>query len=234
MKVKCSYTRPLIEDKTFEGWDDIRIPFLAAMKRRGYQPEAFISYSLDVGVTQNDKKVSKVEFFKALDHFNKEVLEPKSNRYFFIDSPVEVVIEGAPSQAIELDLHPDNKKGGRKFKAKDKFYLAKLDVDNLKEGKLYRLMDCLNFVKKKGKLVFDSLEYEKYKEKGAGIIHWLPSNKDVLHVSVRLPDNTIRKGLGENAMLKLKKGDIVQLERFAFARLDKKEDSKLEFWFTHN
>ena len=121
------------------------------MKRRGYVPEAFISYALDVGVTQNDKKVSKLEFFKQLDHFNKEALEPKSYRYFFIENPKEVVIEGAPAQEVELDLHPENKKGGRKFKTNDKFFLAEADLKQLKDGKLYRLMDCINFTKKKDK-----------------------------------------------------------------------------------
>jgi len=84
MQVSCSKTRPLIEDGTYSGWDDIRLPFLDALRRRGYQPEAFIKYSLDVGVSLNDKKVSKKEFFKIIDAFNRDVIEPIANRYFFV------------------------------------------------------------------------------------------------------------------------------------------------------
>ncbi len=234
MMVKCSKIRPMIENKEYTGWDDIRLPFLAALRKRGYQPEAFINYAVDVGVTQNDKTVSKVDFFKALDHFNREILEPKSHRHFFIEDPVEVEIEKAPKQDVELDLHPDNKKGGRKFKTNSKFYLAKRDLEQIKEGKLYRLMDCLNFVKKKNKFIFDSKDYGKYKEKGEGIIHWLPKDEKVVHVDVRLPDNKIKKGIGESGMSKLKEGDIIQMERFAFVRLEKKDKTRLEFWFSHN
>ncbi|MBN2112480.1 glutamate--tRNA ligase [Candidatus Woesearchaeota archaeon] len=234
LMVKCSKTKPLIEKGDYTGWDDIRLPFLAALSKRGYQPDAFINYALGVGVTQNDKTVSKQDFFKSLDHFNRAVIEPNAYRYFFVESPAEIKIEKAPEQEIELDLHPENKKGGRKFKTNDKFYIDKSDLKQLKEGKLYRLMDCLNFVKKKGKFVFDSTDYEKFKKKGDRIIHWLPVSKDLVHVAVRMDDNFIKKGLGESSMSKLKKGDIVQLERFAFARLESKDDSRLEFWFTHH
>ncbi len=234
MKVKCSIIKPLVEKGEYSGWDDIRLPFLDAMKRRGYQPDAFINYALDIGVTQNDKSVSKKDYFKALDHFNNEAIDSTANRYFFIQDPVEIEIENAPERDIELDLHPDNKKGGRKFKTSSKFYVSKKDSKEFKDGKLYRLMDCLNFTRKKGKFVFDSAEYEKYKKQGDGIIHWLPVSKDIVHVSVRLPDNKVIKGLGEAGMAKLKQREIIQMERFAFTKLDKKDKSKLEFWFTHS
>lgn len=233
MEVSCSKARTSIEQGKFDGWDDIRLPFLSALRRRGYQPEAFINYALDVGVTQNDKTVSKDDFYKSLNHFNREAIEPKAHRYFFIQDPVEIEIENAPEQDIELDLHPDNKKGGRKFRTSSRFYIAKADLKDIKEGRLCRLMDCLNFVKKKGKLVFDSIEYEKYKKKGEKIIHWLPLDKNLVHVSVLLPDSKTIKGLGEAGMAKLKEGDIIQMERFAFARLDKKDKPRMEFWFTH-
>ena len=80
--------------------------------------------------------------------------------------------------------------------------------------------------------VFDSLEYEKYKDKGTRIVHWLPT-KDVLEVEVLMPDASVVKGFGEKNLEKVKAGDTIQLERFGFCRLDKKEKNKLVFWFTH-
>ncbi|MBD3313020.1 glutamate--tRNA ligase [Candidatus Woesearchaeota archaeon] len=235
LEVSCSKTRARIDKGEFDNWDDIRLPFLMAMKRRGFQPGAFIRYSLSVGVSLSDKKVSNDEFFKALYAFNKDMIDPVSNRYFFVDQPVEVVIEGAPEQDIELDLHPDNKKGGRIFNADDRFFLAKSDLDSIKEGELVRLMDCFNIRKKEEKLLFDSLDYEKYKGNGKKIIHWLPAGKrdDLFEVEVIMPDNSRVTGLGEEAMKKLKTGDIVQLERFGFCRLDEEQGNRLIFWFAH-
>ena len=232
LKVSCSKTRPLIEKGLYKGWDDIRLPFLGALKRRGYQPDAFIKYAVDVGVSQTDKLVSGEEFFKALNAFNKEIIDPKAHRYFFIEEPKEIIIENAPEQDIELDLHPDNKKGGRKFKTNDNFYIYGEDYKKLKDNKLYRLMDCLNFKKQKGKFVFDSLEYEKYKEKGEHIIHWLPKEK-LVKAEVLMPDAKLKKGFAEKGILKLKVDDIIQFERLGFCRLDKKEKDKLIFWFAH-
>ncbi len=233
MPVSCSKTRPLIENKTYTGWDDIRLPFLAALKRRGYQPEALIKYAIDVGISLNDKSVTKEEFFKSINAFNKDIIDKKSYRYFFIWGPKEITIENSPQQNIELDLHPDNKKGGRIFKTSNKFYITEDDFNSFRENKVYRLMDCLNLVKEENKLIFHSLEYKKYKDQGEKIIHWLPKGTSLIKVEVLMPDNKLVKGLGEKTLKELKAGDIVQLERFGFCRLDKKESNKLTFWFAH-
>lgn len=234
MEVSCSKTRPLIEAGTYTGWDDIRLPFLLALRRRGFQAGAFLRYAEEVGVTLNDKTVSREEFFAAINAFNREMVEPAAHRYFFVEDPVEVTIEGAPLQEeVELDLHPTNKKGGRWFQTQDRFYLAASDVEALKDGELYRLMDCLNFRKVGKRFVFDSLEHGKYKEKGARIMHWLPVQKDLVPVEVLLDDNSLRKGLGEPGMNNIEAGDVVQLERFGFCRLDDDSLGKKVFWWTH-
>ena len=94
-------------------------------------------------------------------------------------------------------------------------------------------MDCLNFSRTSKGFVFDSKEYEKYKQSGEKIMHWLPVSKDLIKVEVLMPDHEVIKGLGEPDMKKLKEGDVIQAERFGFIRLDKKEKTKLKFWFTH-
>ena len=234
LPMSCSKVKVLIEEGKYSGWDDIRLPFLRALKRRGYQPEAFIKYSLDAGITQNDKTVSGDEFYKQLNFFNKEVIEAKANRYFFVPNPKGIVIKGAEEKEVVLDLHPDYpKRGHRKFMVGKQFYLAADDLKRLKEGKLYRLMDCLNFTKTDKGFEFDSEDYETYKLKGEMIMHWLPVKYDLVNIEVRMPNNKIVKGYGEHGLNNLKQGAIVQLERFGFARLDKKEKNKLIFWFCH-
>lgn len=232
MKVSCSKTRPLIEDGTYEGWDDIRVPFLKSLKRRGYQPEAFIKFAKEIGLTQNDKTMHQDEFFKTLNAFNREVIDSTSNRYFFIENAIEIVIQNAPKQNIELNLHPEHKKEGRSFETNDSFLIEKRDFDSFKDGKLYRLMDCLNFRKSKNKFIFDSLDHETYKNKGEKIVHWL-TKKDLVKVEVLMPDHSIIKGFGEQTINKMKIGEICQFERFGFVRLDRINKNVFTFWFAH-
>ncbi len=234
LEISKTKTKAKIDAGVYDGWDDIRLPFLAALKRRGYHPDSFVKYAVDIGLSQTDKTVSGDEFFKVLNSHNRELLDPVACRYFFIDDPVEVKIKNAPERFVELHLHPeDHMRGKRKFDVQDNFYLAKEDHSKLRLGKLYRLMDCINFKKTKSGCIFDSQEYEKYRESGEAIMHWLPVSRDLVDVEVLMPDKSLRKGFGESAMKNLKEGGVVQLERFGFCRLDKKEGNKLVFWFAH-
>ncbi|HII17204.1 TPA: glutamate--tRNA ligase [Candidatus Woesearchaeota archaeon] len=237
MKVSSTETRQAIDAGRYSGWDDIRLPFLHALKRRGYQSKAFVKYAEDVGLTQNDKTVSSKEFFKVVNHFNKEEIEESADRYFFIENPVEVHIEGAPKQELELDLHPDLRKGGRKFATSGRFLLSSADIAfisvKVQDGGLVRLMDCLNLRKKGNAFTFDSVPYEKYKEEGKAIIHWLPKSEGLVTVEVMMPDTSIVTGKGEAGLKNVAVGAVIQLERFGFVRLDAKEGDKLTFWFAH-
>ncbi|MBI4141958.1 glutamate--tRNA ligase, partial [Candidatus Woesearchaeota archaeon] len=110
LDVSKTKTKEKIERGEYSGWDDIRLPFLASLKRRGYQPEAFINWAIDVGVTETDKTITAENFFKSLNHFNKEIIDPVSNRYFFVWDTVKVTVEKAIPQTVKLDVHPDHTK----------------------------------------------------------------------------------------------------------------------------
>ena len=92
-------------------------------------------------------------------------------------------------------------------------------------------MDAVNIICKDNKAVFHSLSFEDAKEAGARIIHWIPEDDNV-EVEVVMPDASTVKGLAEPSCRNLKVDDIVQLERFGFARLDEIDD-KLRFYFAH-
>ncbi|MFC1800857.1 glutamate--tRNA ligase [Nanoarchaeota archaeon] len=236
LTLSTSQTKKEIEQKKYNGWDDIRLPFLMALRRRGYQPEALRKFALSIGLSLTDKTVSKEEFFKAINAFNKEIIESKANRYFLIQNKKKIKIKGAQSQECQVPLHPDHRKRGyRKFKTRDSFYITAKDFERLKTNKVHRLMDCLNFVKKGKEFVFHSTDYQDYKnaaDQGI-IIHWLPLEEKYINVEVLMEDNTKVTGLGEYQLKNLKQGDIIQFERFCFCRLDKKTKDKLSFWFTH-
>ena len=235
LQISKSKTKLAIEQGQFEGWDDIRLPYLAALKRRGYQAGAFRRYALEIGLSLNDKTVSKEEFWKSINSFNKEIIEPKANRFFFVDRPHRVKIEHAPAEKVLLDLHPDfPNRGKRELLVEGDVYISINDYEKLENGKVHRLMDYCNFKIENSKWIFVSESYEDFKnsENKGMIIHWLPAN-DTVKVEVLQEDNKLIKGLGEKSMLKLNVGDIVQLERRYFARLDKKENDKLIFWYLH-
>jgi len=223
--------REKVQKKQLIGWDDPSLTTLVALRRRGFLPEAIKEFVLSTGLT----KTEAVLTWDDLIVHNRRLLDAKCNRYFFVESPKEIKIENAPEQAAELKLHPEfADKGTRKFKTNNNFYVAEKDFREFKDGKLYRLMDCLNFKKIKDKFIFDSLEYEKYKKSGDRIIHWLPVQKDLVNVEVLMPSKELKKGLAEPMIKNLKVGDVVQFSRFGFCRLDSKKSDKLVFWYTHD
>ena len=103
LQISKSKTKLAIEQGKFTGWDDIRLPYLAALKRRGYQAGAFRKYATEIGLSLNDKTVSKEEFWKNVNSFNKEIVEKKANRYFFVDQPVKIKIVNGPKTKVKMD-----------------------------------------------------------------------------------------------------------------------------------
>lgn len=235
--LSTTQTKAKIKEGIYTGWDDIRIPFLMALRRRGYRPQALRKFALSIGVTKTDKSVHIDEFFKTINSFNKEIIEPISNRYFFVKNPVKIQVRNAPSLDIKLQLHPENPtRGNRILHSTTDFYITQKDYEKIPDGKIFRLMDCINVVKQGEEFVFDSVEYERYKEHGCCmIIHWLPvDEKQIIPVEVKLSDGDKRTGYAEKGILNLEKGDEVQFERFGFARFDHKTEHKHIFWYTHN
>lgn len=221
--------REKIQNKELIGWDDPSLTTLVALRRRGFLPEAIKNFVVSTGIS----KAEATTTWDDLIMQNKRLLDNIAPRYSAIFDGVEVCVENAPSMEVELNLNPNEKKGGRKCSVNDRFILSEKDVKSMKENELVRLMDCINIKKKsKGKLCFESLEYEKFKEKGEQIINWLPAEGNV-KVEVLMSDKKVMKGLAEHNVSSLKEGEVIQFTRFGFCRLDKKEKNKLIFWFTH-
>ena len=217
--------REKIQKKELIGWDDPSLTTLVALRRRGFTPEAIRNFLLSTGISKAESTLTWDDLIVQ----NRRILDAKCNRYFFIHNPVKIKIKNAPKRELKLKLHPDYPdKGYRTFNISDEFYIPEKDYKELKDDKLYRLMDCLNFIKKGKEFLLDSLEYEKYKEKGEKTMHWLPI-KGNINIKILMPDKQILKGIAEPALKKLKPGAIVQFPRFGFCRFDK----PLFFWYTH-
>jgi glutamyl-tRNA synthetase len=237
LELSCSKTKTRINAGEFWGWDDIRLPFLQALKRKGYRPEAFIRYTTLIGLSPVDKTIPATEFYKTINAFNKEIIDPIAKRFFMMHDYEKIIIHHAPHQQVELKLHPDDEgMGVRTLETEQEFLLLKSDLAMLQDGNLYRLMDCLNFRKIEGIFEFDSLEYNIFKSTGKKIMHWLPAYGNI-NVEILMDDATIVNGVAEHSITQLKVDDIIQFERFGFCRLDEithKDGEKLyKFWFTH-
>ncbi|MEK6800365.1 MAG: hypothetical protein AABY05_00370, partial [Nanoarchaeota archaeon] len=61
-------------------------------------------------------------------------------------------------------------------------------------------------------------------------IQWVSSG---FKAKILMDDGKFIEGLVEDGIKRLKNSEIVQLERFGFVKLDKKEKEEYEFWFTH-
>ena len=223
-----SKTRELIKQGKLIGWDDPRLLTIMALKRRGFQAKALANFIKDLGVNKNNVNVS----FDTLASYNKEEVDNKANRYFLILNPVQIKIKNAPKQKLVLNLHPELRKKGRKFNVNENFFIEKKDYDMLNENRLYRLMDCLNFKIEGGNFIFISKKYEEYKDKGERIMHWLPENEKI-NVEVYMDNGETKKGFGEKNLLKVKENEVIQAERMAFLRCDKKMKNKMVFFFGH-
>ena len=222
--------RELIASGEVSGWDDPSLVTLKALKRRGIKKEVLYDLVYEAGMSLNSKKID----WTVISSISRKILDKKADRYFFIENPKKITVNNSPNQNIELDKHPEMKeKGVRNFETKDEFFITKNDFDNIRDGSLIRMMDCVNFKKTGDSYEFHSLDYEEYKKEGRAIIQWLPANENNVEVEIRMPDNQIVKGLGEKTISDLKVDDIIQFQRFGFCRLDNIIDGKYEFWFTH-
>jgi len=212
--------REKIAKRELIGWDDPRLTTIAALRRRGFVPEAIRDFVVSTGISKAESKLTWDDLIAK----NKKLLDEKADRYFFVWKPKKIRILGAPDRISKIPNHPDfPKRGYRIFRSGEFFYVS----DKLSKNKIYRLMHLFNVKNEK----FNSIGFDK--KLNASLIHWLPATKNLVRIEVLMDDASIINGLGEGALRKLKVGDVIQFVRFGFVRLDKKEEKKLKFVFTH-
>ena len=228
IKVSASQFCKDIEDKKYTGRDDSKLPTVAAFKRRGINAEAFIQYTHEVGPSKVDKTVSYEEFMKAIYAYNRTIIEPKANRYFIIEDPIEIEVNNIPDNIkAEIPLHPNfPERGVRKFKKSSKFFVEKKEDI---QDKNYRLMHLCNFSGKD----FNFISQNPDKELKTKTVHWLPTNEENIKVLVKTPHGNDIKAIGEPALKHIKENDIVQFERKFFAKFDSMEGDTYVFYETH-
>ncbi len=224
----------------YKGWDDPRLATFAALRRRGIQAEAIRNLIIDVGPKTQDVTLS----WENLYAHNRRIIEPKANRFFFVSDPRKMIVKGISEQiAAKIPLHPDYaERGFRQFRIQPRdgatrFWVASKDVENMEKGQIIRLMELFNVQidrMKKNAIegTFHSREYEEAKRIKAPLIHWIPENAET-KCYVVLPDASIARGLAEVNCKELQADDIVQFERFGFARIDSNKGDLITAYYCH-
>ena len=228
--------RALIENGDYIGWDDPRLVTLKALHRRGILPEAFTLLAKKIGLSKTQTNLD----FGVIAAVNRNLLDEQAKRFFAVANPVTVSVSGIPEGTTQFDLsfHPHGKKGERPLPVTKEYFIEKKDNDAMKPGQIVRFIDAMN-VKKidDTSYAFVSFAYEDYQsqENTAGLIHFIPKNGDELKAAILWDDAKERSLLVEQNGSHLKPGDIIQFERFCFARVDHvKEDGTLGFWYAHD
>ncbi len=140
MPVSKRKIKPLVEKGLVQGWDDPRLPTLAAIKRRGFLPQAIRKFVLSLSLTLSETKPP----FEALEAFNRKIIDPLCIRLFFARDPVQLQVRNGSSKDVTLSNHPSINLGHRKIRVSNSFYIAGEDAASLRVGDEMRLMELYN------------------------------------------------------------------------------------------
>ena len=230
-----------IRDGTFKSWDDPRLATFLALKRRGITPEAIRQLIIDVGPKTADVTLS----WENLYAYNRKILDPKANRYFFVSDPVQLTVQSLPKAFhAKLNLHPDYpERGFRKYRVEPKgetreaqFWISREDFDKFEVNRVVRLMELFNITVRKVRSYeveadYHSETYQEARTLKAPLIHWIPINEG-MPCQVVMPDATVKEGVAEKLCKKLKPDTAIQFERFGFVRIDA-VNKKLVAYYAH-
>ena len=75
LELSTTKIRQDIDAGKYSGWDDLKLPTLASLKKQGYNPKAFWKFAEQVGLSEADKVMEKQEYFKLLNAFNRYTRE---------------------------------------------------------------------------------------------------------------------------------------------------------------
>ncbi|MFB6190733.1 MAG: glutamate--tRNA ligase, partial [Candidatus Nanohaloarchaea archaeon] len=221
--VSGSKLTEMIEEGELDGWDDPRAPTLKALRKRGFKPEAIQEFFIEMGVSENDVEAS----VETLESANRDVVED-SDRYFFVKEPMELEVEDVPEDVSpEIQLHPDHPDRGTRtpdLEREDGKISVLVEEEDLEEGFL-RLKGFCNVEIRNGKAEYVEGDHTVAVEKDAPIIHWVPGSADT--AVVVMPD--ARQIEGRIEPNSIEEDEVVQFERFGFAR----RDINGKFYFAH-
>ncbi len=211
------YIKKLVEDGIVDGWDDPRLVSIAALRRRGFTPEAIRNF---IELASVSKAQSSVDY-AMLEFCIRDDLKLKKSRVMAVLDPVKVVITNYPEGQIEyLDVENNRENeelGSRKVAFGRELYIERDDfmIDPPKKyfrlypGNEVRLMNayfvtCTDYITdENGKVTEIHCTYDPETKSGSGFtgrkvkgtIHWVCADECV-DAEVRLYENIVDEEKG--------------------------------------
>src|SRR3989339_786243 len=220
-KLSKSKAQAEVKSGEFSGWDDPRTWSMQSLKRRGIKAESVRAFVEGIGLNKQDITVP----IDTLYSINRKLIDEKASRYSFVEDPVGFVIEDAPDvHTIQVPVHPDSQKT-REIKVDGEVYVSRKDYEANKSVE-FRLLHLYNIlISSNGKARFVSMENKPIQK-----IQWVSNPVDT---RILMPDGKWIEGMAESSIKELKKGEMIQFERFGFVRFDGVNKGMYEFWFAH-
>jgi len=229
------YIKKLVEDGIVDGWDDPRLVSIAALRRRGYTPEAIRNFVKLAGVSKADSSIESA----MLEYCIREDLKLKKSRIMAVLDPIKLIIDNYPEDQSELCTMPNNlenpKLGEREIEFGRELYIEREDFMEVPPKKYFRLfpgnevrlmgayfVTCTSVEKdENGEIIAVHATYDPETKSGSGFnarkvkgtIHWVNA-KTALNVEMRLYENIVdeEKGkLDENGNLNLNPNSLTIL-----------------------
>lgn len=199
----------LVEENLVDGWDDPRMPTIAAFRRRGYTPASMREFAKRIGVTKMENTVE----MSVLEACIREDLNDNAPRAMAVLDPIKLVIENYPEgkkEALTVKNHPsDESQGTRIVPFSGELYIEAEDFRE-EANKKYKRLVLDKAVRLRGAYVITATRCDKdeqgnvttvyctYNEdtlgknptdgtKPKGVIHWVDAQES-LNATVRLYD----------------------------------------------
>jgi glutamyl-tRNA synthetase len=221
------HTRDMVEmikRKKVSGWDDPKLHTVRSLVRRGFTPEAFSGYAEHCSLTKTDIRLD----WKIFESYNRKALDPLSERYMVVIDPVKIDISktGLAGRNLSVRVHPE-KLATRKIQVTRNVFVSREDYKRFR-GKEIRLKELANGILEKR--FRPTGERSGDKNRKLQKIQWVPES----HVNVNIvkPEGKL-KGFGEPLMKRLRAGDLIQMERVGFGRVDRKGRDSITIFFAH-
>lgn len=204
-----------IKKGKYSGWDDPQLVTVAALRRRGFPPEAIREFVVEIGL----KAVNATLDMGALEVIVKRIVDKTAKRMFFVTSPVSINVAGAPKKNVDVSFYPKKDSlGKRSFETDGKFFIA---GDDFSTGRM-RLKELYTVSIDGNKVDFESEKLGDDDRRHLKKIQWVPQT-GAIDASLLLTDGSKVTGKIEAAASTLSVGDIIQLERIGYGKLDDKD-----------
>ena len=205
-----SSMRASIEDGDRDGWGDLRLPTIQSLRRRGFDARALRDFWVELGITQKDISVS----MQTIESLNSRAIDAVAERRSFVASPVRLSIEGYEGVAVDSPRHPDGEiPGSRGWVLGGEIYIQKSDS----VSSSLRLKEFADISISDSKADVESLD----RSDNRPIVQWLPEGMAREAVLFMPQGEEIAEVEGFLEDFELQVGQVYQLERVGFARLER-------------